>query len=76
MISNELFNVLIIQFILCRYNAANSRATVRSVVFVPSGNEAALQNAVATVGPITVAVDASLYEFQFYTGGKKQSFVL
>ncbi len=33
------------------------------------GNEAALQQAVGTVGPVCVGIDASHYSFQMYSGG-------
>lgn len=53
----------------CRYNAANSGGTLSSYKDVQAGSEAALQSAVATVGPISVAIDASHNSFQFYKTG-------
>jgi cathepsin L len=43
----------------CQYQASNSATQVVSWTNLPSGDEAALQEAVANVGPISVAIDAS-----------------
>jgi len=53
----------------CHFNASTIGATVTGFVDVPSQNEDALQKAVATVGPIAVAIDASHFSFQFYHSG-------
>ena len=53
----------------CRYNPANSGATERSYIDVAHENEDALTQAIATVGPISVAIDASHQSFQLYHNG-------
>jgi len=43
----------------CQYKSANSAATCSGYKSVPSGDESALQKVVATVGPVSIAIDAS-----------------
>ncbi|KAH0504913.1 Fructose-1,6-bisphosphatase isozyme 2 [Microtus ochrogaster] len=52
----------------CRYNLENSTASITGLVLVPK-SEKALMNLVATIGPISVAIDARHESFQFYKGG-------
>jgi len=53
----------------CRFNRATVGANDTGFVDVKSKDENALQQAVATVGPIAVAIDASHISFQLYKGG-------
>jgi len=53
----------------CHYKKASSGATCKGFVDIPTGDEKALQQAVATVGPVSVAIDASQESFQLYSGG-------
>jgi len=54
---------------VCKYNPSTSGGTITKYVDVTSGSETALQSAVATIGPISVAIDASHNSFQFYKSG-------
>jgi len=53
----------------CRFNPATIGATVAGFTDVPEGDEAALTQALASIGPISVAIDASHFSFQLYHQG-------
>jgi len=53
----------------CRFKAANVGATDTGFTDIQSQDESALEQAVATVGPISVAIDASHSSFQLYQSG-------
>jgi len=53
----------------CRFDATKVGATDTGMVDVPSQNEMALQSAISTVGPISVAIDAAHSSFQLYRSG-------
>ncbi|KAL6261290.1 hypothetical protein P5V15_008812 [Pogonomyrmex californicus] len=53
----------------CRYNPRNNGATDVGFVDIPQGDEEKLKAAVATIGPISVAIDASRESFQLYREG-------
>jgi len=53
----------------CLYNATDSGANLTSWTDIPRGSEQDLQKAVATIGPISVAIDASRPTFHFYKSG-------
>ncbi|KAF5916192.1 hypothetical protein HPG69_010551 [Diceros bicornis minor] len=55
----------------CMYNPTGKAAKCRGYREIPVGNEKALKRAVARVGPVSVAIDASLTSFQFYSKGKE-----
>lgn len=53
----------------CRFSKKTVGATDKGFVDVPTGDEAALMKAVSTIGPLSVAIDASHESFQFYSEG-------
>jgi cathepsin L len=53
----------------CRFKAENVGATDTGFTDITSKDENALQQAVATVGPISVAIDAGHTSFQLYKHG-------
>ncbi|KAK0407163.1 hypothetical protein QR680_019045 [Steinernema hermaphroditum] len=50
---------------VCKFKTDTVGATDDGMVMIPEGDEEALKAAVATVGPISVAIDASHRSFQF-----------
>jgi cathepsin L len=53
----------------CRFDATKVGATDTGMVDVASQDEAALKSAIATVGPVSVAIDAAHSSFQLYRSG-------
>ncbi|XP_071751754.1 digestive cysteine proteinase 2 isoform X2 [Centroberyx gerrardi] len=53
----------------CFYDSRLSVAHIADYRFIPKGDEQALADAVATIGPITVAIDADHSSFLFYSSG-------
>jgi len=53
----------------CRFEKGEVGGDDSGFVDIPSGDEDALKNASASVGPISVAIDASHFSFQFYHKG-------
>jgi len=54
---------------MCKYEKAESGATMSSFVDVKRGSESALAQAISEIGPISVAMDAGHQSFQHYRSG-------
>ncbi len=54
---------------VCRYSRQGSVASDVGFVDIARGDELSLMAAVATVGPVAIAIDASHSSFQFYKSG-------
>lgn len=54
----------------CFYDRSSVVARISDYRFIPARDEQALADAVATIGPITVAIDADHPSFLFYSSGK------
>lgn len=53
----------------CRYSVTGKAGHCSSFHILPQGDEKTLQAAVASVGPVAVAVNAMLPSFHLYRGG-------
>ncbi|CAF3202882.1 unnamed protein product [Rotaria socialis] len=53
----------------CRFKPDDVAATDVGFIYIQEQNETDLTSAIATVGPIAVAIDASQDSFQFYSSG-------
>ncbi|XP_078736651.1 procathepsin L-like [Lampetra fluviatilis] len=54
---------------VCKFKPGCIGATCTGFVDIPSGDEAQLKQAVASVGPVSVGIDASNPSFQLYASG-------
>jgi len=61
--------LIILKNNVCKYDEYGAVANVAGYVQMPAGDEEFLREAVAAIGPISVAIDASSTTFQFYKGG-------
>uniref|UniRef100_A0A8R1TS31 Cathepsin L-like n=1 Tax=Onchocerca volvulus TaxID=6282 RepID=A0A8R1TS31_ONCVO len=53
----------------CKWRSNIGIVTVNDYVLIPQGDELALQNAVAKLGPVAVAIHATQPDFRFYKSG-------
>lgn len=54
---------------VCRYNRRNSGATATGHVDIPGGDEDKLKEAIGSIGPVSVGIDASNESFRHYSSG-------
>ena len=54
---------------MCHAKQAGCGVSISNFTLLPTGDENALLDAIANVGPISVAIDASLETFGFYANG-------
>lgn len=59
----------------CHFKASDVGATETSHKDIQEGSESDLQQAAATIGPISVGIDASHSSFQLYRSGRSCSFL-
>lgn len=53
----------------CHYDKTKIAATCTGFVDIPTGDEEALKEAVATIGPVSIAIDATQEKFMLYREG-------
>ena len=63
------YSHLLFQDLKCHFKKKSVGANDTGFVDVTSGDEMALQKALATVGPISIAIDAGHRSFQLYDKG-------
>lgn len=68
---NHHFFISLFQEQPCRYNPTYRAANCSQYKFLPEGDENTLKQALGTIGPISVAIDATRPRFTFYRSGKK-----
>ena len=65
---NQIF-IYILAYLICIFNNKTIRATSTGYVDIQSESESNLTAAIATIGPISVAIDASKSSFHYYNSG-------
>ncbi|XP_062279341.1 cathepsin S-like isoform X2 [Scomber scombrus] len=53
----------------CRHNPMNRAANCSDYILLPRGDEEEMKQAVGTIGPVSVSIDAQQSSFQFYKSG-------
>lgn len=66
----DIFNCFIFQKGKCRYSVKGKAGYCSNFYILPQGDEETLKAAVASVGPVAVAVNAMLSSFHLYRGGE------